>query len=46
MMGNYEGGVGGGMMQSFGWFAGLTWIVWLIVGILAAVWLWQQITKK
>ncbi|MBI4085457.1 MAG: hypothetical protein HY432_03070 [Candidatus Liptonbacteria bacterium] len=37
------------MMGSGGWFgtlALLTWIVWLAVGILLAVWLWQNISKK
>lgn len=38
-------GMGWGMGAG-GWFFGITWIVWLIVGILAAVWLWQQINKK
>lgn len=37
---------GWGGMGASGWFFGITWIVWLIVGILAAVWLWQQINKK
>ncbi len=32
-------GYGGGLML-------LTWLVWLIVGILTAVWLWKQISKK
>lgn len=27
-------------------FFTLTWLVWLTVGVLAAVWLWKQITKK
>lgn len=36
---NFGGGFWGGAMS-------LASIVWLIVGILAAVWLWQQITKK
>ncbi|KKU16863.1 MAG: hypothetical protein UX26_C0014G0012 [Parcubacteria group bacterium GW2011_GWC1_45_9] len=30
----------------FGWLFTLTWIVWLIVGIFLAVWLWQKINKK
>ena len=25
--------------------AGLTWVVWLVVGVLAIVWLWKQIQK-
>lgn len=29
-----------------GIFFPLAGIVWLIVGIFAAIWLWQQITKK
>ncbi len=32
-----------------GWFGSiffLAWIVWLVVGILLAVWLWQKITKE
>ena len=33
------GGGGAGLMT-------LSGFVWLIVGVLAAVWLWQQITKK
>lgn len=37
MMGSGMGG---------GWYGGLTWIVWTAVGVLAAVWLWQQISKK
>lgn len=28
------------------WFIILLWLVWLIVGILAAAWLWKQITRK
>lgn len=28
------------------WIVSLLWIVWLVVGILAAVWLWKQIIKK
>lgn len=45
MMGNWGqnpiwwGGVGS-------WFISLLWLVWLIVGILAAIWLWKQIIKK
>ena len=37
---------GYGMMGGFGYLAGLTWIVWTLVGIFAAIWLWQQINKK
>ena len=39
----------GGMMGTGGfwfWIIPLGSLVWLIVGILAAVWLWKQITKK
>ncbi|MBI2097141.1 MAG: hypothetical protein HYT40_03280 [Candidatus Sungbacteria bacterium] len=36
-------GLGGGLGGTLGL---LTWLVWLAVGILAAVWLWQQVTKK
>lgn len=43
MMGGW--GMGWGMGVA-GWFFGITWLVWLIVEILAAVWLWQQINKK
>ena len=45
MMGN----LGQSPMGWFGfasWLVTLTWIVWLAVGILAAIWLWKQITKK
>ncbi len=28
------------------WLISLLWFVWLIVGILAAIWLWKQIIKK
>lgn len=34
------------MTGGFGGFFTLTWLVWLVVGIFAAIWLWQQITKK
>lgn len=30
----------------FGWLFTLTWIVWLVVGIFLAIWLWQKINKK
>ncbi|MEX0877711.1 MAG: hypothetical protein WDZ40_02485 [Candidatus Spechtbacterales bacterium] len=42
-MGNGVGMMGGGV---FGFFALLTWLVWLVVGILAVVWLWQDINRK
>ena len=38
--GMMDGGMGGG------WYGGLTWVVWTVVGVLAAIWLWQQISKK
>lgn len=40
MMG-YGSGMGG-----FGFFMAFGGIVWTVVGILAGVWLWQQINKK
>ncbi|MEK7459969.1 MAG: hypothetical protein AAB628_00230 [Patescibacteria group bacterium] len=43
---NMGDGYGYEMMSSLGGFMILTWLVWFIVGILAAVWLWQQISKK
>lgn len=38
----------GGMMAGGLWgvFAFLTWIVWLTVGVLAMIWLWNNIAKK
>lgn len=27
------------------WLATTTWVVWLAVGVLAAIWLWKQIQK-
>lgn len=40
------GNWGYGMMDGgWGWAMGLTWLVWLVVGILAAVWLWKHIKK-
>lgn len=56
MMQNTWGG-NWGMMQGFHngasgiglfllWFIPLLWIVWLVVGILAIVWLWKQIQKN
>ena len=41
--------MGGYNMMNWGsgyWFMALTWIIWTIVGIFAAIWLWQKITKK
>lgn len=40
MMG-YGAGMGG-----FGFFMVFGGIVWTVVGVLAAVWLWQQVNKK
>ena len=45
MMSNYFGQNmtwGGGA----GLFMVLTWLVWLVVGIFLAVYLWQKISKK
>lgn len=36
----------GGEMGFFGTLGALTWIVWLVVGVLLAVWLWKQISKE
>ncbi len=39
----------GGMMGVGGWWSWiivLCSLVWLVVGILAAVWIWKQIVKK
>jgi len=48
MMGYY--GCGGSMMGWGGGLAGslglLTWLVFLVAGVLLCIWLWQQITKK
>ena len=33
-------------LGAFGWLFSLIWIVWLVVGVLAAVWLFKQIQKK
>ncbi len=43
---NIMGGDKYGMMGFGGGFMLITWLVWLIVGIFAAIWLWQQINKK
>lgn len=42
MNGFGQGFMGGGGL----FFFAATWLVWLVVGILAAVWLWKQINKK
>ena len=44
MQGLHNGVSGIGLF--FLWFIPLLWIVWLVVGILAIVWLWKQIQKK
>jgi hypothetical protein len=44
--GGYEMMGYGGGMGSFGLFAVMAWSVWIVVGILACVWLWQNINKK
>lgn len=55
--GGMMGGSGNSMMGNWGqnpmwwggvgsWLISLLWLVWLIVGILAAIWLWKQIIKK
>ena len=51
--GNYGDGYGmygmmgyGGGMGGFGFFMVFGGIVWTVVGVLAGVWLWQQINKK
>ena len=36
----------GSMMNNFGSLGFLTWLVFLVVLVLAGIWLWQQITKK
>lgn len=49
MMQMMMGGGNNSMMGNWGagsWFVSFLWLVWLIVGILAVVWLWKQITKK
>ncbi len=40
--------MGGWNMMGWGlwpWFFTLTWLVWLVVGILIIVWLWKKINK-
>jgi hypothetical protein len=47
-MGYYGDWGWGGMMGSWGgwgWLMSLTMLVWLVVGILAAIWLWKHIKK-
>ncbi len=46
MMGH---GFNSGMMSwggGLGWLFVLTWIVWLVVGVFLAIFLWQKINKK
>jgi len=43
MMYGYGNALSGG---GFPLLMGLTWLVWLVVGVLLAVWLWQKISKK
>ena len=48
-MGGFNMMSSGGMMGFGGlwfWIVGLCSLAWLIVGILASLWLWKQITKK
>lgn len=42
MMYQWGGMMGGG---AWGTLAFLTWIVWLAVGVLLIIWLWQKISK-
>lgn len=39
-------GYGGAITGGFGFFMVAGCLAWTVVGILAAVWLWQQINKK
>lgn len=41
-MGNYNGGYS----DFWSWTAGLMHLVWLLISILALVWLWQRVAKK
>jgi hypothetical protein len=47
MMG-YQYSYGFGPMASggFGLLCLITWLVWTVVGILLAIWLWQKISHK
>lgn len=40
------GMMGGGGYGGVGILSVMMWSVWLVVGILAAVWLWRNINKK
>lgn len=44
MWGSNMMGMGQGGFAS--WLITSIYVVWLIVGILVAIWLWKQITKK
>ena len=47
MMGGWNAGSNPMSLGGFGsWLVMLAWIVWFIVGLLAAVWFWRQINKK
>ena len=51
MMGGFNSMMSFGGMTGFGgglwsWVVSLASLVWLVVGVLAAVWLWKQIAKK
>ena len=39
-------GYGAGLSELWLWLFALVYAVWLVVGVLAAVWLWQRIIKK
>lgn len=39
-------GMWGNMGGLWSWLWALLYIVWLIAGILLAIWLWRQLTKK
>ena len=46
---NWSWGNNGGMMGGMGLWGILmlfTWIVWLVVGVLASIWFWKKISKK
>lgn len=47
MMGNFGnyGMMDSGWMGFWGFVLGLNSIVWLVVGILGAVWLWRKLQK-
>ena len=43
--GGYSGSMMGGA-GTFGLMAFITWLVWILVGVFLAVFLWQKISKK